>query len=156
MWSFVARRSNREVADEITAQAFCRAFELVGRYDPAYPSALPWLYSIARGLLLHRFRDDAVHRRKDRLAASREPVSATVEGVDDRLVAHEIGPALRAALRRCRDQDVELLVLTAVEELTYEQAAEVLGIPVGTVRSRLARVRPKLRELLADAWEKTA
>jgi predicted DNA-binding protein (UPF0251 family) len=64
-----------------------------------------------------------------------------------------LGPALTRALERLREADREVLLLYAWEDLTYEEIAQALGIPVGTVRSRLHRARTQLRELLSGSGQ---
>ncbi len=151
VWAFVFRRSDREVADELASRTFLKAFELRGRFQPNRESALPWLYSIARALLMHHYRDAARHRRLDRTVPV-DPV-VSLDDIDDRLVAELGWPQVIAALRTCRDVDVEVLVLTTLDGCSYREAAEITGVAVGTIRSRLSRVRARLSELLAPLVE---
>ena len=151
VWGFVFRRSDRETADELTARTFLKAFELRSRFQPNRDSALPWLYSIARALLMHHYRDVARHQRLDRTVPV-DPV-ASLDDIDNRLVAELGWPQVIRALRTCRDVDVEVLVLTSLDGCSYSEAAEITGVAVGTIRSRLNRVRARLSELLAPLME---
>ncbi len=153
IWLFGYRRSDRETADDIASRTFVRAFEIRDRYDLTQANARPWLYAIARGLLLHHFRDSARHQEKDRVAALLEPTSHVFADPGQRLDAERARPDLVAALNACRPEDVELLLLTTLEACTYEEAAVITGVPIGTVRSRLSRLKSKLSELLRPHWE---
>lgn len=78
-----------------------------------------------------------------------------MEGVEehatDRIMAQQLHPRLARALRRLSVEDRDLLLLlVAWGDLTYQQAGQVLGIPMGTMASRLHRIRRKLRRALGD------
>lgn len=150
VFRFVARRLGRDEAGDVTGEVFARAFRLRDRFDTSRPSALPWLYGIAVNVVGDRLRRREVRRRRGVLAAlrmsGREP--DPYGEVDAALDAEAAGPLPRAALRRLEDRDRETLLLFAVEGLSYREIADVLAIPVGTVRSRLSRARVQVRELL--------
>ncbi len=79
-----------------------------------------------------------------------DPVSeGGFEAADDRVDARAAGPALAWALAALKPWDREVLLLHAWADLTYQEIADALSIPVGTVRSRLARARGRVRELLS-------
>jgi RNA polymerase sigma factor (sigma-70 family) len=69
----------------------------------------------------------------------------------DALDAVERGPAIRSALASLSEDDRETFLLVVLAELSYEDVAQILGVPTGTVRSRINRVRRRLRELLEAA-----
>lgn len=153
IWSFLYRRADRDIADELASQTFVRALELREGYDVTRPNARPWLYSIARGLLLHHYRDSARHAAKDAVVASREPTHTMFADIESQLDAERARPALIEALKQARPVDVELLLMTSLEGLTYLDAAQLTELPIGTVRSRLNRIKTKLSELLQPHWE---
>ncbi len=134
--------------EEIAAQTFEIAFEARARFQgDHYSSARPWLVGIAHNLALRHFRTE----RMDREAARRMP--ANVEDIGgfraEAEDARRLGPAIRAALAELMDADREAFLVYALADLTYEEVGQVLGIPVGTVRSRIHRARMSLRELLS-------
>jgi RNA polymerase sigma factor (sigma-70 family) len=135
---YLWRRVGKEIADELASETFAQAFEHRKRYDRLRPDARPWLYGIAHNLLRHHYRDEeralrAYARSVDRDGS--EPAGPRSSEVADLLAELSAG-----------ERDVLLLVAWA--ELEYAEVAEALGIPVGTVRSRLNRARGRVRELL--------
>lgn len=91
-------------------------------------------------------------------AGSVQATSEAIERVDERLSGAADVARVVAAMHELPDQDQEILVLATWERLPYEEIAEVLAVPVGTVRSRLSRARGRLRELvdLGDQVPRTA
>jgi RNA polymerase sigma-70 factor, ECF subfamily len=107
-----------------------------------------WLYRVARNVCTDHVRYDArrpstpVH---DVTAVADEPEA------DDVVGARETAITVEAALARLDERSRSLLLLVAVDGLSYAEAAEVADLPVGTVKSRVSRARVRLGELLADA-----
>ncbi|WP_346433605.1 RNA polymerase sigma factor [Nonomuraea composti] len=144
---YAARRLGGELADDVTGEVFLAAFRGRARYDPTWPDARPWLYGIATKVV-------AQHRRAERRrTAAMARVSAERPGTfdersADRVTAEQLQPRLARALTRLSAAERDLLLLLAWADLTYEEAALALGVPVGTVRSRLHRLRVKVRRAL--------
>ncbi|HEY0641365.1 MAG TPA: RNA polymerase sigma factor [Pseudonocardiaceae bacterium] len=157
---YLARRLGREAADDLTAETFLAAFRRRDRYDVRRADARPWLYGIATNLIGQHRRAE-VRRYRRALAtppAEVEPCPA------DRVVADVTARASRAslgaALAGLAAAERDVLLLVAWEDLSYDEVAAALGVPVGTVRSRLNRARRKVREALgpdptADSEEPT-
>ena len=143
---YARQRVGHSVGEEIAARTFEIAFERRAVFDPRRPSARPWLYGIATNLIRHHHRDEKTHLA----AIARLPIDPDLDDVDDptRLDAERLRPALLVSLRELKPADREAFVLFAVSELTYEEIAHALDIPVGTVRSRIYRARHRLRELM--------
>lgn len=151
--AFLRRRVEHSLADELASETFVQAFGARGRYDPGRADARPWLYGIAANLLRgHRRSEERRLRAYARAAASGADATA-FDGVDERLDAAAAGAALATALATLGPGERDTLLLHAWADLTYEQIAEALAIPVGTVRSRLYRARGSLRELLRASGE---
>jgi RNA polymerase sigma factor (sigma-70 family) len=154
---FFQRRSGVEGADSLTGDTFRLAFERREAYHLDRPECLPWLYGIAGNLLRQQRRGDV------RRAAALRRLGAGVacgppphEGLADRLAAEQLRPALGTALADLRPEEREIVLLVAWEDLTYEEVAVALGVPVGTVRSRLHRARRRLRERLPGIGQEEA
>lgn len=139
VWRFCAQLGGREVADDLTQDTYARVVRSVGRFR-GDSSARTWLLAIARRSCADHVRS-AVRRRRlnERAAVLGRP--STV--IDDPTGAYD-ADALVAELPL--DQRYAF-VLTQVLGLPYADAADVLGCPIGTIRSRVARAR----EALADA-----
>lgn len=145
---YLERRIGADSADELAAEVFRIAFEQRRRFRPLHESALPWLYGVATNLLLKRRRRERRHLRAlTRLEASADRHSI-VEGAEERVDARSARSRLLDALASLPPGDRDVVVLVAWEDLSYEEVAAALDIPLGTVRSRLNRARRKLRELL--------
>jgi RNA polymerase sigma-70 factor (ECF subfamily) len=133
---YAQRRVGPDLADEIAAETFTRAFDRRGRYDSSRDNARPWLLGIATNLLRHHWRSE--RRRLDAYARGGRREHHELSGP----IAAELVVALKALPRRER----EPLLLLAWADLSYEEIAAALGAPVGTVRSRISRARARLRD----------
>jgi RNA polymerase sigma factor (sigma-70 family) len=143
--AYLQRRLGLDLGEELAAQTFVHAFARRSSYDLAYESAKPWLFAIATNLLRHHVRDEARHLRT--LRAQPAPTSI-VDDEDERLTSLQLQPLLADALSALPRSDREALLLFVHAGLRYEEIASVLGVPVGTVRSRIHRARLRLREQL--------
>ncbi|MYW66204.1 sigma-70 family RNA polymerase sigma factor [Streptomyces sp. SID8379] len=146
---YAARRLGPEAAEDLTAETFTTAFKQRHRYDLSRADARPWLFGIATNLIGRHRRAEA--RRFKALSRIPGPVEHE-EPVADRAVsragAHGLRTELAAALAALPARQRDVVLLVAWTDLSYEEAAEALGVPVGTVRSRLSRARSALREAL--------
>ena len=147
---YVARRLGPGVAEDIVAEVFLTAFRQRDRYQVDQPDARPWLYGIATNLIgRHRRAEVRMYRALARTGA--DPVTEPfTDEVEARVTAAGTARPLAAALARLPAGHRNALLLVAWGDLTYEQAATSLGVPVGTVRSRISRARARLRQALAD------
>jgi RNA polymerase sigma factor (sigma-70 family) len=149
---YLERRIGRDGADELSGEVFRIAFEQRKRFRPVHESALPWLYGLATNLALKRWRGEMRYARAvARLGTfSQNGHADETEASDDRVTAGIARAQLLEALATLPARDRDVVVLVAWEELTYEEVAAALDIPLGTVRSRLNRARRALRELLPE------
>jgi RNA polymerase sigma factor (sigma-70 family) len=143
--AFLARRAGRQAADDLLGEVWLRAFAARAGYDPARAGARPWLYGIARNVLRAHWR------ARPHPGVAAEPESADPwDDVVDRLDSATQAQTLVSALRALPVPERDVLLLVAWEQLTPAEAAVVLGVPQGTVRSRLHRARAALRPLLEE------
>jgi RNA polymerase sigma factor (sigma-70 family) len=141
---YVQRRLGADAAEDVVAETFLTAFQQRARYQRDRADARPWLYGIATHLI-GRHRRLEVRQYKMLARAVADPVAEPfTDGVDARVSAGSASRRLAAAQR-------DVLLLIGWEELSYEQAAQALGVPVGTVRSRLSRARGTLRLTLRES-----
>ncbi|WP_345572952.1 RNA polymerase sigma factor [Nonomuraea rosea] len=146
---YVSGRLGTQVADDLAAETFLVAFRKRQTFDPARGAVRPWLYGIATNLLAQHKRSET--RRLE--AFRRTPAGEVADGgyedrVTTRMAAASARGRLAKALKRLSAGDRDALFLVALAELSYEEVAQTLGIPYGTVGSRLNRVRKKLRRAL--------
>lgn len=151
LYRYVSQRLGPGPAEDLVGETFLVAFARRKSYDLAYQDARPWLFGILTKLISRHHRTEAARYR----ALLRAPVDSEVESPADRVAAGVTAQAARAelagALAALPAKDRDVLLLIAWGDLTYEEAARALGIPVGTVRSRLNRGRRKVRAALGDA-----
>ncbi|MEV4491443.1 sigma-70 family RNA polymerase sigma factor [Micromonospora coxensis] len=150
---YLSRRVG-DLADDLLSEAFLVAFRRRCDYRPERTDVRPWLYGIAANLLRHHVRQEvARYRALTRVAARSEVASPDgrhdADAAAQRVDAEGMRVDLAAALADLEPGDREVLLLAAWAELTYAEIAVALGIPVGTVRSRLHRARRRVQEHLA-------
>ena len=128
--------------EDLVQDIFLAAFANIGRFDPDRGNFRTWLYTIARNRAFNARRKHREHPLPEGLDIldARTPM-------DDLMVKEAFGQ-LDRALSRLKFQDRMIFVLAELEGLPYADIASVERIPMGTVKSRLARVRAKLRQSL--------
>jgi RNA polymerase sigma factor (sigma-70 family) len=153
IYSYVRRRVGAQLAEDLASQTFEEAFRVRARYDPSRENARPWLYGIATNLVRNHRRQE--HRRI--LAYSRFPHErASADEVDvavSRADAEAMAPHVARALRSLTPADRDTLLLLAWAQLSYAEVSDALGVPIGTVRSRLSRARMQVRELIGESGQ---
>jgi len=149
---YIARRVGQSSADDLVAETFLAAFRRRQKYDTRHRDARPWLYGIATHLISQHRREES-RQLRIRLAAGSAPEPADPghgdRGVAAYVTANAVRGVLTAALAGLPGAERDVLVLIAWEQLSYDEVARALGIPVGTVMSRLSRARRRVREALA-------
>jgi len=144
---YIARRLGRDAAEDLVAETFLVAFRKRGRYDCGYADARPWLYGIATRLISRHRRDEV----RFFAAIARTGLDPAAEPVDrqvtERVAAQSARRDLAAALAALSQDQRDVLLLVAMG-LGYDEVGRALAVPAGTVSSRLARARHKVREAL--------
>ncbi|MDE2489531.1 MAG: RNA polymerase sigma factor [Elusimicrobia bacterium] len=145
-------------ARELVQEACYRMLRESERYDRSRP-VKSWLFTILRNVFTdtrrrasrrHGLSLDLLSDDGESLLV--EVIAGPEEAPPDRLEREETSARLKSAMRRLKADDRRLLTLCDIEGLSYEDAAKLLDVPMGTVRSRLSRARAKLRRL-AVAFE---
>lgn len=149
---YARKRVGHDVGEEIAARAMVIAFERRTKFDPKHPSARPWLFGIASNLIRHHIRDERVHLD----ALGKLPIDPDLGDLVDaeRLDAELERPLLADALMMLAEHDRETFLLFVLEDLSYEDIAAAVGVPIGTVRSRIHRARTQLREHISRERER--
>ncbi|WP_106976546.1 RNA polymerase sigma factor [Streptomyces sp. NRRL B-24484] len=137
-------------AEDVVSLTFLEAWRLRAKLLEEGDSVRPWLFGIAANVL----RNTARAARRHRAAMARLPEREAVPDFTDELVGRLDDAAQLAATRRAlaglRRAEREVFTLCVWSGLDYAAAAEALGVPVGTVRSRLSRARTRLRGLAEE------
>src|SRR5215469_9129341 len=126
---------NRERADDLVQDTLVRALAKEHLWQPG-TNLRAWLFTIMHNQHVNTVRQDV-----------RDEVSATMIATTDPTVSSQLGE-LDRALRRLQLEQRQAILLVGMEGMSYEAAAEILGVPIGTVRSRISRGRESLRKLL--------
>ena len=128
------------------------ALEQPERYDTQRGSQIGWLYGIATNLLRRHWRTEARRLHAITRHTNRDiPLIDPLLGVDDRLAAADDATRLMDAVTALDPVDRDLLILATWQRGSRRDIAEALGIPAGTVRSRLHRIRRELRTHMTSA-----
>jgi RNA polymerase sigma-70 factor, ECF subfamily len=144
---------SRVEAEDAVQDAFVQAYLKLPTFAGG-SSFYTWLYRIALNTAISRRRKErsGVAVEKSREWAANEPADAR-EAPADRLLRQERAMQVRRALSELADEFRVVLVLREIEGCDYDTIAQILGLPIGTVRSRLHRARLQLREQLIAALE---
>jgi RNA polymerase sigma-70 factor (ECF subfamily) len=142
---------NWSTAEEVVSETFFAAWRQRGRLEEEGGPVKPWLLGIAT----HKAHNANRGLRRRLAFLARRPADCPVDDIADAAAARVDGArslaAVHAALTRLPRRDREVLALCVGEGLDHRQVAEALGVPVGTVRSRLSRARVRLRALSEEA-----
>ena len=141
---YLKRRVGAAIADDLSVETFVTAYANWTYFDQGRP-VRPWLYGIAANLLRHYWRSEG--RMLE--AYARTGVDAIYDDESaaeiNRLSAADDFRAIAAELASLRPRDRDILLLHAWAEFTDREIAEALSVPMGTVKSRLNRLRERLR-----------
>jgi RNA polymerase sigma-70 factor (ECF subfamily) len=144
-------------ADDVVQETYLRAYRSWHTFIPG-TECRRWLFTICRNVFL-RSRErqrptvDLEDGEQDAVAAGSVYAAARERGYDDLFATLDLAPALREALDELAEPFRSAVILVDVEDMTYETAAQVMGVPIGTVRSRLFRGRRLLQEKLLTVAE---
>jgi RNA polymerase sigma-70 factor (ECF subfamily) len=141
---------DRILAEDVVSTTFLQAWRLRGRIDADGASLRPWLLAIATNVVRNVNRK---HRRDRGLIArmvARDEEPDFADDVATQLDGERELATVRAAVAALRPAEREVIALCVWAELDYASAARVLGVPIGTVRSRLSRARKRLQRLRGE------
>jgi RNA polymerase sigma-70 factor (ECF subfamily) len=143
---------NYEDARDLTQEAFVRAFKALKRFELGRPF-YPWYYRILRNLCLTHLKRFGPSRQisLDQLVEEEHIQFASSDSADDtrdRIQQEEMAAHLRVAMEKLKPEFKEILAMKHFEEMSYEEIAQALRIPIGTVMSRLFHARKALAKLM--------
>lgn len=143
VWRLIAHLGGADIADDLTQETFLRAMKSLPKFK-AQASARTWLLAIARRTWVDNIRHDMARPRKSATeiedAAAERPALSSGEAQWSQMMD------VKMLLDALPEERREALVLTQVLGYSYEEAARIAGVRVGTIRSRVARARKDLIE----------
>jgi RNA polymerase sigma-70 factor (ECF subfamily) len=151
LFGFCSRRVGARPAEDVVGEVFRRAFEKRDQFDVSRPSARPWLIAIA----LNVMRNETRRQSRERVAIARVPVvKPRAQEFLDSIVATSLDAKglveqVRRGLAGLPEDEYQALTLFAWDELSYGDIADAVGVPVGTIRSRIHRARQRLQASLS-------
>jgi RNA polymerase sigma-70 factor (ECF subfamily) len=139
-------------SQDLTQEVFIRVFRTLKTFRSTEGSFGTWLSRVTRNLLIDHYRrtrqERATDSIEDRLAVLEEPGAGTAARPDYAVAGREASEILQATLQKLSPELREAVVLRDLQEMEYREIAQVLGIPEGTVKSRINRGRAELGRLL--------
>ena len=148
---------DRELAEDLAQETFVRVFNNIDRYDPRYKFS-SWIFKIATNLTIDHIRRkslDTVSIDGSRNAVTADQIEATSitlasgdENPEELLLARELGGQIEEAIGKLRPEYRAAILLRHVEGREYQEIADILSLPLGTVKTYIHRGRNELRESL--------
>lgn len=156
---------DRSLAEDLSQEAFVKAYRALGRFDPSRKFS-SWLFKIAHNLTI-----DSIRRKRLHTQSLDQPIGSA-DGdlrLGDRIADHDqmapdravesvdLGESLERAIAALRPEYREVVMLRFVEEMSYQEVAEILDLPLGTIKTYIHRARKELAELLGgEGWDRDA
>ncbi len=138
-------------AEDLTQEVFIKVFQTLRSYDPVQGAFLTWLNRVARNHLVDHYR----RTKKDRLTSSLDEELTTLaekpsaeQGPGGRIASREAKEQLQVALNQLSPDLREAVILRDLHDFDYQEIAQILGVPEGTVKSRINRGRLELASVL--------
>lgn len=146
---------DRELARDLTQETYLRAWQSWESFQPG-TNCKAWLLTITRNLYITHYRrqqrspETLPYTEEDTEELPPPPLEAATPSVEEELSQTALDEEVLHALSALPESFRTIVILCDLEELSYEDVARMLGIPVGTVRSRLHRARARLAQLLRE------
>ncbi len=148
---------DRELAEDLAQETFVKVLNAIDRYRPEYKLS-SWVFKIANNATIDHLRKKALDTLSldggpdattpDRVEATALQVGDTAESPLDELEARELGSAIERAIARLRPEYRICIILRHVEGRPYDEIAEILELPLGTVKTHIHRARAELKATL--------
>lgn len=153
---------DRELAEDLAQETFVKVLNAIDRYRPEFKFS-SWIFKIANNAAIDHLRrreletlsieggPDAV--TQERQAATALQISDRAESPLDELEARELGSQIEQAIGALRPEYRACIILRHIEDRPYEEIADILGLPLGTVKTYIHRARAALKDALAPLKE---
>ncbi|MHB1192561.1 MAG: RNA polymerase sigma factor [Longimicrobiales bacterium] len=150
---------DRSLAEDLAQEAFIRAFNAIGSYNTGYKFS-NWIFKIANNHTIDHLRKRrldtvSIHgsphaTTPDEISQSRVVISSDDENPLELMEHRELGSQIESAIGELRDEYRTAILLRHVEGYAYEEIADIMGLPLGTVKTYLHRARNELKSKLAE------
>lgn len=150
---------DRTLAEDLAQEAFIRAFNAIDTYDPSYKFS-SWIFKIANNHTIDHLRKRkldtvSIHgsphaRTEEEEEQSKVVLESAEENPEKYVESRELGSQIEHAIGQLRPDYRTAILLRHVEGHSYDEIAEIMDVPLGTVKTYLHRARGELKELLAD------
>ncbi len=151
---------DRELAEDLTQDTFIKVLNALDRYNPDYKFS-SWVFKIANNATIDHLRRKELKTlslegapqatTQDRIEATALQLSASDESPLEELQARELGSQIEQAIEALRPEYRSCIILRHVEGRPYEEIADILDLPLGTVKTYIHRARHELKQALAPA-----
>jgi len=138
--------NNRESCEDIAQDVFFTAYRKLASFDPARSNFSTWLFTIARNKSINALR------KTRPLSMSELPQNSDTHNPSDELIERELFDELDAGLDALTSAQKRAFVLAEFEELSYEDIAQIEGVRIGTIKSRINRAKKNLAKTLKEVW----
>lgn len=149
---------DRELSEDLSQETFVKVLNAIDRYNPQYKFS-SWIFKIANNAAIDHLRKKELATlslegapdatTQERMAATALQIGDAGESPLEELEARELGLAIERAISRLRPEYRSCILMRHVEGRPYEEIADVLGLPLGTVKTYIHRARAELKEALA-------
>ena len=153
---------DRELAEDLTQETFVKVLNALDRYRPEYKFS-SWIFKIANNAVIDQLRRKELDTLSleggpdattpDRIEATSLQVGTDDESPLDELEARELGSAIEQAIAQLRPEYQSCIIMRHVEGRPYDEIAEILDLPLGTVKTYIHRARTELRTILEPLRE---
>ena len=140
---------NADAAEEIAQLTLMTVWRKAAQFDPSSAGAAAWIFTIARNLRIDSARA-AARLAKVAASAERDETPEVVDSPETMMTRRDDVSRVSAALRQLSDEQSTVIRMSFIEEQPHGEIAERLGIPLGTVKSRIRLAMARLRDLLDD------
>lgn len=141
--------NNKSDAEDLTAEAFDRAFRNLNQYDPKYAFST-WLFSIASNHSIDFLRKHKSKRHAGESQVIEDTIQSTELNPEEVLISQQQIAEIRELLKQLRPEYQNMLELRYFKGYSYTEIAEELEIPLGTVKTQLSRAKAKFGKLIED------
>jgi len=140
---------NADAAEEIAQTTLLTVWRKAGQFDPASAGAAAWIFTIARNLRIDSARQ-AARQAKAAVSAERDETPEVADSPEIMMTRRDDVSRVAAALLKLPDEQSKVIRMSFIEEQPHGEIAEQLGLPLGTVKSRIRLAMARLRDLLDD------